>query len=705
MGGFSRCYGSRRSSALEHRSTDMIVIVRPKAPPDFDERTQIALARLRETADAGGYRTQRRFRFQSRYWSLARDELAVAGQGKCAYCETHIGPTGGATVDHFRPKTRATGMPKGDTAPDHYWWLAYSWDNLVYSCMSCNRAKRSKFPVRGRRAEPFESTASEDPLLLNPYGREDPARHLSFDTDGLVEARTEIGHWTISVLQLNRPDLVEARSARAVEVLSSLDRLDADSVSKMGAAHQPYAAMVRDLLDRHFSARDTSDNIHIVDGGEAAVDSRYEPPATSEISPAVLGTTWIEEIDVVNFGCVEELQLRFSEPTSSREPWIVLLGANGVGKSTVLKAVALALSSTRDRRRLVKDASRYLNLNTRARSGHVRIKFKTGEEVRMEVRKGESEFFVVGARPAFNLVGYGSTRLLHRDKRKKLGRASGPRLDNLFDPWAPLVDAEPWLADPGRVAADDFKVLAASLKTLLSVGVEVELRRRSGDLRARLFEKYLNLEDLSDGYQSVLAFALDLSMGMSAEMGQGFSTENFEGLVLIDELEVHLHPEWKLRVVADLRSIFPNLQFLATTHDPLCLRGLEAGEVNLLRRDELGITVEQIDVPSGLDADEILTGEWFGLETTLDSEVHNNLLEYRALRLEGHSPDSPEMAGLRSKLELSLGSYAGTSLGGVMVEAAGEFLAEQTTSAEPSRKLSKNDIKERLLSHARETVR
>jgi predicted ATP-binding protein involved in virulence len=170
-------------------------------------------------------------------------------------------------------------------------------------------------------------------------------------------------------------------------------------------------------------------------------------------------------------------------------------------------------------------------------------------------------------------------------------------------------------------------------------------------------------------------------------------------MVLLDELEVHLHPEWKMNVVSDLRSMFPHLQFVVTTHDPLCLRGLERGEIHLLRRDELDeVVVEQIDVPPGLDADEILTGQWFGLTTTLDRAVESDLLEYQRLRMEGRRPDDPELAPLRQRLSTTIGSYAGTSAGGVLLDAASELAAEQASSG--AVRLTKDAVKQRLLDHA-----
>jgi hypothetical protein len=100
-----------------------------------------------------------------------------------------------------------------------------------------------------------------------------------------------------------------------------------------------------------------------------------------------------------------------------------------------------------------------------------------------------------------------------------------------------------------------------------------------------------------------------------------------------------------------------------------------------------------------------LTGSWFGLDTTLDPAVQADLLRYRNLRLEGHWPDDPAVADLQHRLELSLGSYTGISLGRVIVEAAGEFVAEQDALSATSTKLTKDQIKERLLAYAREQTR
>jgi hypothetical protein len=676
-----------------------MIRIDPSTPPtEYEKLAAEAFAKLRDTYEAGGYKTQRRFEFDERVWRPYATQLAEPTFGKCAYCETSIAGRDQIAVDHYRPRTKAEGLAKGEISPDHYWWLAYEWRNLVPSCTRCVRAKRNRFPVLGRRAEPFSSLDGESPLVLCPYGPLEPDEHLWFEESGHVNPLSDQGEVTIQVLELNRDDLIQGRRRRAVQVLNRLDQqrraLDTVSREELTAPHVEYSAVARQLLERRGLATSNGD-----DGGSPTPGPKATP-TTTKLSRAVavadLASVWIVEVDLVNITCIDELELRFSEPATGREPWIVLLGSNGVGKSSVLKAIALALCSDEDRSRLMPDPSRFVRHGTD--SGRIRVRFNDGREVSVVLRKRSKSFKVTGSRPPFGLVGYGSTRLLRRSPTRAFTNATGPTLSNLFDPWTPLADAETWLADTDRVSSDHFQVLASQVKTLLSIEHDVGLNRLRGRLRARVFGELLDLPQLSDGYQTILALALDLTMAFGGELGQGFSTENFEGMVLLDELEVHLHPEWKMKVVSDLRTIFPHLQFVVTTHDPLCLRGLERGEIHLMRRanDDV-ITVEQIDVPPGLDADEILTGQWFGLTTTLDPEVETDLLEYQRLRMQGLRPDDQQLAPLRQRLTSTIGSYTGTSAGGVLLDAASELAAEQAAVG-PVR-LTKDEVKQRLLDH------
>jgi predicted ATP-binding protein involved in virulence len=85
----------------------------------------------------------------------------------------------------------------------------------------------------------------------------------------------------------------------------------------------------------------------------------------------------------------------------------------------------------------------------------------------------------------------------------------------------------------------------------------------------------VNIEDLSDGYRSILSMTLELIRQLAAEYGpmQIFSPDGTQivvpGVVLVDEIDVHLHPTWQRRVGLWFREHFPQIQFIVTTHSPL----------------------------------------------------------------------------------------------------------------------------------------
>jgi len=132
---------------------------------------------------------------------------------------------------------------------------------------------------------------------------------------------------------------------------------------------------------------------------------------------------------------------------------------------------------------------------------------------------------------------------------------------------------------------------------------------------------------MSAGYQTVVAVAADI---MRLLMERWQALESATAIVLVDELDAHLHPRWKMRIVRSLRDAFPSVQFIASTHDPLLLRGLRNGEVALLRRDPDAGAVADRDLPpiEGMQVDELLTSRHFGLDSTLDPDTEALFDEY-----------------------------------------------------------------------------
>ena len=96
----------------------------------------------------------------------------------------------------------------------------------------------------------------------------------------------------------------------------------------------------------------------------------------------------------------------------------------------------------------------------------------------------------------------------------------------------------------------------------------------------------LDLMQLSDGYKTLLGLVIDLSMRMGLANPHLDDPLSAEAVVMIDEVDLHLHPSWQRRVLADLLRTFNNTQFIVTTHSPFIVESLN----NHLKRHQLGIT-------------------------------------------------------------------------------------------------------------------
>ena len=157
--------------------------------------------------------------------------LFCAQHGKCAWCERHT-DFSSAPVEHYRPKDGAwRNLPDKPRRVDagHYWWLAWTWSNLLFSCARCNDAghKANYFPLHPTMApaaapiapltipppSPIVDVSAEQALLLDPAGREDPLDHItwlpgntSFDRSEWIwspSGLTEEGRATIAILKLD----------------------------------------------------------------------------------------------------------------------------------------------------------------------------------------------------------------------------------------------------------------------------------------------------------------------------------------------------------------------------------------------------------------------------------------------------------------------------------------------------------------------
>ncbi len=168
----------------------------------------------------------------------------------------------------------------------------------------------------------------------------------------------------------------------------------------------------------------------------------------------------------------------------------------------------------------------------------------------------------------------------------------------------------------------------------------------------------LSLDQLSGGYRIVLALAADLARRMAQGNPHLDDPLKSEAVVLIDEVELHLHPAWQQRILGDLQRTFPNAQFIVSTHSPQVLTTVEPQRiVKLYWEDDRIVAGAPEGATYGAEAGDVLSLV-MGVNERPDNDFTKDLDKYRRLVSEGKG-ESEEALALRRKLEeLSDRDYA-----------------------------------------------
>ncbi|WP_131741848.1 AAA family ATPase [Actinomadura roseirufa] len=374
------------------------------------------------------------------------------------------------------------------------------------------------------------------------------------------------------------------------------------------------------------------------------------------------------------------VDLDLTRPDGSYAGWTVLAGRNGSGKTTILRAIALTFLGSSGTV-FEEDMAQWVSAGTeegRAQltvipphDGHVLFNFEEGLEWGWRWSSVPGEGGAIGissgplpdqrhlfppdvrrrrGEPAWLCIGYGPFR---RPEKHSLGsrwRIKGEevgRVVSLFREDAVLEEGISWLIRAHLRTLErkvDAEVILDSALRILSDGLLPDSYKigkvDSDGLWVTKGDRRFPLREMSDGYRTITALVLDLLIQIRfafnnlpfAVTEAGVPIVTAPGVVLIDEVEAHLHISWQKRIGSWLKQHFPQIQFIVTTHSPyICQEADPGGLIRLPGPDEEAAPERVSDdlyerVVYGSGDDAVLT-ELFGLDSTY-SEAAQRLRRY-----------------------------------------------------------------------------
>jgi len=412
---------------------------------------------------------------------------------------------------------------------------------------------------------------------------------------------------------------------------------------------------------------------------------------------------YIESLSVNQFRCFEHAELKFQYPGrrhgSKRAPRLanvnLLLGDNGTGKSAVLTAVALAvlaeiIQSTGFRPYfLVRRAGADYDpddppqgINAEARASlrlHMEDTFPTpthweengngnrslsviGQAIIKRRRTLETvesaahvnpaawEGLFVEDAPAFFLAGYGATRRVENAEtfdtsvRDRTRAMRYQRVAGLFEEYVGLTPVNVWLS--ALRTAGHLEEGIALLNRLLPEDVQVNRRTLSyKEPRFLVRGTLLPFAALSDGYRAFIGWVGDLLFQLNRVIPAAQKLTDLHGVVMVDELDLLLHPAWQRTVIDALALAFPRLQFFFTSHSPIIAGTLEAANIYVTEQNPQtgAITIQPgRENVHGLSADQILTSPYFDLTTPRAPDAVDQMNDLARSAWEGDPTASQE---------------------------------------------------------------
>lgn len=302
----------------------------------------------------------------------------------------------------------------------------------------------------------------------------------------------------------------------------------------------------------------------------------------------------LKQLKIQNYHSITNIHL---ENLNIDAQWIFLFGENGFGKTSILQAIALGLLAN-------SKETENINIEKTTKIG---IEFINDYANQRNNLNDNTKY------PVENIVCYGSSRLnMGRDDTKEDEMQKSGLTYSLFHTDGRLLNIEKYFKQWFLDKDERFEKVIEAFKIIIPYLHDIQVvKNEQREFEVHYFEKELtengesgasyqkvSFNHLAAGLKSVLAMVGDMFIRLYRTQPSVINPSELVGIAIIDELELHLHPKWQIKLPHLLSTVFPKVQFIVSTHSAIPLLGATPNAVfiKVTRDKENGIQAQKMDI-------------------------------------------------------------------------------------------------------------
>lgn len=572
--------------------------------------------------------------------------------GKCAFTEEKL-TFEEMVVTHYRPVSL-------------YPELEFEWSNLLPVSKNVNISLSNKFPIDGKQVEKdlllilenrkadSACLLAERPLLLHPEV-DTPENHLTVSfRSPFIDGYTKKGRTTVELLYKDINFLLGKVHNHLHNIIDPIIQDLSNTVSlkynlneesftdnsyqsiiepyfkkfyALFQSNKEFSLLSKSYVEQELSSfvrKDLSKekyNIAQIIYLKYVYSSPNSPTIQDEWHKNIHGGLF--RLNIRNFHSIKRLDIS-NLPIAK---WIFLTGENGAGKSLLLQAISISFFNKTP-------AILNLNENTRIET----LIYSSLSDIIITSNyyiNNNKDFLQIKQGGGISeFAAYGPSRLSIKEAYTEQ-ETEEEKLYSIFQKSNTLENIESYLAQIYDRASfkERYKNIKKVLLELLPTIKDIQVDTSSVEKKVSYIERTttglsnsLSFRQLSSGNQSIIAMIGDMIIRL-IKFQNNDNPCDLEGIVLIDEIDIHLHPNWQKKFVQTLTKLFPKIQFIASTHSPIPLLGAPKETVILnveKPSSREGIKVKRLDIDvTELTPNTILTSPIFGFEGII-SDAHDS---------------------------------------------------------------------------------